>query len=125
MLTFGLTDHLWLSVAMLAVSGVTTGLSSTTAMAVLQDIAPNQLRGQVIALYLLAANLIGLGVAPTLVGLVTDQVFADEMMLQKSMAVVAFSAAAVALFLALKAPRLYRKARTIQVALEDAEAKGG
>ncbi len=60
MAVFGFTGSLWVTVAMLAVSELMTGLSSTTALAVLQDVAPNRLRGQLVALYLLAANLIGL-----------------------------------------------------------------
>jgi MFS family permease len=120
MATFGLTDHVWVTIAMLAVSGVTLGISSTTAIAVLQDVAPGRLRGQVIAVYLLVANFVGLGLAPTLVGLVTDRVFRDEMMLQKAMGSVAFAAAAVAFLLALQAPRLYRRARETQVKLDAA-----
>jgi hypothetical protein len=66
------------------------------------------------------ANFVGLGLAPTLVGLVTDRVFRDEMMLQKAMGSVAFAAAAVAFLLALQAPRLYRRARETQVKLDAA-----
>lgn len=123
MTTFTFTHKVGLALAMLAVSSVSTGLSSTTAIAVLQDLAPGRLRGQVIALYLLAANFIGLGFAPTLVGLVTDHVFHDEMMLQQAMGAVALGAAAVAFLLALRAPRLYRRVREGQAKL-DADALG-
>src|SRR5262249_30508369 len=48
MTAFGFSDHLWLTVAMIGLSSVINTLTSSTAMAVLQDIAPNQMRGQVI-----------------------------------------------------------------------------
>jgi hypothetical protein len=38
----------------------------------LQAITPNELRGQVIAVYLFSINLIGLGVGPTLIAIVSD-----------------------------------------------------
>ncbi len=45
----------------------------------LQLMTPNRMRGQVMAVYLLVANLIGLGLGPTVLALTTDYVFgADE-----------------------------------------------
>ncbi len=46
--------------------------------AAIADLAPNRLRGQVVALYLLLQNLVGLGLGPTAVALATDRVFGDE-----------------------------------------------
>lgn len=46
--------------------------------ATLFEIAPNQGRGQIVALYLVIGSLLGLGGAPTAVAMVTDYVFADE-----------------------------------------------
>ena len=59
-------------------------------------------------------NLVGLGLAPTLVALVTDFGFRDEMMAQRSVGLVAFGAATIAFSLALLAPRLYSRARVAQ-----------
>jgi len=57
--------------------------------AALQLITPNQLRAQIIALYFLVVNLIGLGLGPTATALITDYVFADTLALRYSLAIVA------------------------------------
>lgn len=54
--------------------------------AALQEITPNQMRGQVSAVYLFMANLFGIGLGPTVVALFTDHVFADEQLLGYSIA---------------------------------------
>lgn len=61
--------------------------------AAFQLVAPNQMRGQLSALYLFCINIIGLGLGPTLVALLTDNVFGGG-------AGVAFSLATVAALLA-------------------------
>lgn len=48
------------------------------ATAAIQEVAPNQMRAQISALYLFLINLIGLGFGPTAVALTTDFVFGDE-----------------------------------------------
>jgi len=52
----------------------------------LQLMTPNRMRGQVTALFLLAANLIGLGLGPTVIAMVTDYIFMDEAAIGKSIA---------------------------------------
>ena len=54
--------------------------------AALQIITPNQMRGQVTALFLLVFNVIGFGLGGTVVASFTDFVFGDESMLRYSMA---------------------------------------
>jgi len=46
--------------------------------AALQSVAPNQLRGQLVAMFGLVANLLGVASGPTLVALITDYVYRDE-----------------------------------------------
>ena len=58
------------------------------APAAILAIVPNQMRGQTAAVYLFIVNLIGLGIGPTAVALVTDFVFADDMALKWSMLIV-------------------------------------
>ena len=70
------------------------------AVSALQQMAPNELRGQVGAFYLFTVNLIGIGFGPTLVALLTDYYFADPAALRYSMAIVA-GGAAIAAVLAL------------------------
>jgi MFS family permease len=54
--------------------------------AALQTITPNPMRGQVTALFLVVFNLIGFGLGPTFVALLTDYVFGAESLLPYSMA---------------------------------------
>lgn len=60
-------------------------------------VSPNQLRGQAIALYLFATNLIGLGMGPTVVALITDFGFGDPGMLRYSLAIFAVAIAILAI----------------------------
>lgn len=57
------------------------------APAALQVITPNQMRAQVSALYLFVVNIIGLGLGPTVVALITDYVFGDDLALRYSLAI--------------------------------------
>ena len=66
------------------------------AVSALQQVAPNELRGQVGALYLFTVNMIGIGLGPTSIALVTDYGFADPAALRYSMALVAGIAAIIA-----------------------------
>ncbi len=48
------------------------------AAAAIQEITPNQMRGQVTAVYLFVTNMFGMGLGPTLVALFTDRLFKDD-----------------------------------------------
>jgi MFS family permease len=102
-------------IAALAVMTFTTNFSASSSYPALQDLVPNRLRGQVVAMLLLVGNLLGLGCGPTLVALITDRVFGDEMMLRMSVGIVGLSAASLAFLLALGLPRLYAAARRTQM----------
>jgi len=54
--------------------------------AALQTITPNQMRGQITALFLFVFNVIGFGLGPTAVALFTDYVFRSESQLRYSLA---------------------------------------
>lgn len=58
------------------------------APAAIQEIMPNSMRGQASAIYLFVITLIGLGIGPTAVALVTDFVFADDAALRYSLLIV-------------------------------------
>ena len=64
------------------------GMPFGAAPAAIVAIVPNQMRGQTAAVYLFIVNLIGLGVGPTAVALVTDYVFANDLALKWSMLIV-------------------------------------
>lgn len=68
-------------------------------VAAIQQITPNQMRGQVSAIYLFFSNLLGIGTGPVLVALVTDYVFGDDMALAWSMAIVGGLSALAATFI--------------------------
>ncbi len=59
------------------------------AAAAMQIIAPAPIRAQLTALYLFSGTLIGLGLGPLVVGLLTDHVFHDPALIRYSMATVA------------------------------------
>jgi len=64
--------------------GVPFGL----AVSAIQQITPNQMRGQVSAMYQFFNNMLGIGCGPLAVALLTDYVFKDEKALGWSMAIV-------------------------------------
>ena len=81
------------------------GMPFGAAPAAIQEIVPNRMRGQTSAIYLFIVNLIGLGIGPTAVALITDYVFKDDNAVRWSIlivAVVASSAAAVTLAAGMK-----------------------
>lgn len=59
------------------------------------QIAPNHLRGQVAAIYLFAFNVIGTGVGPFVVAVLTERVFGDPLMVGTSIALTATVGAAL------------------------------
>jgi len=78
---------------------------------VLYDVTPNQLRGQVIAAYLLVGTMLSVGLSPTLIALVTDYVFHDDNMVQYSILVVGAGGFLVSLACVLAIMRPYRALR--------------
>ncbi len=66
-------------------------------VAALQTITPNEMRGQVSAIYLFVLNVIGLGLGPTSVALITDHVFGDQMALKYSLVITASVALPIAI----------------------------
>ena len=70
----------------------------------IQEIVPGRMRGQAVAIYLLIVSLIGLGIGPTAVALLTDYLFADDGALRWSLMIV-LSVAGVASMLLLAAAR--------------------
>jgi MFS family permease len=63
-------------------------LSMALAPAALQLVTPNQMRGQVSAVWMLVLNLVTAGVGPSAVGVITDYVFGDPLAVGKSIALV-------------------------------------
>ena len=56
--------------------------------AILQALTPNEMRGQIVAIYLFVINLIGLAIGPSAVAALTDFYFRDDMAVGMSLSVV-------------------------------------
>jgi MFS family permease len=89
---------------------------TATGAASLMMICPNQMRGQITALYYFVISLLGLTVGPSAVAIVTDFVFKDEAMLRYSLALTCGVSCVVAIVVLTYNLKLYRGA------VEEAEA---
>lgn len=78
-----------LGIVCLALAVFFSAFQGGIAGGVIQLLAPAEMRGQVVALYFLTANLLGMGLGPTVVAAITDYVFADDAAIGKSLALTA------------------------------------
>jgi MFS family permease len=86
----------------------------------LQLMTPNRMRGQIMAVYGLSSNLIGLGLGPTVIAMTTDYVFGYDEAIGKSIALCAVILCPVGALI------LWRSLPTISKQLaEQREAEGG
>ena len=111
-----LTPAPWLGIALLVPVTFCMAMPPGLIMATLQAIAPNELRGQMVAIYLIAVNFLAYTFAPSLPALLSDVMFASPLALGKSislLAVINYTIAVICLALCLKHYR---------VALETARA---
>ncbi len=95
----------WLGVALLVPATFCMAMPPGLIMATLQAIAPNELRGQMVAFYLIAVNFLAYTFAPSLPAVLSDFVFGSEMALGKSislLAVVNYTISSLCLALGLK-----------------------
>lgn len=95
-----------------------------TTVAALQLIFPNELRGQVSALYLFVINLGGLTLGPLLPGLFNDYLFKNEKMIGASMAITTMGAGTMMLLLFWLALRPYRAHYALNRSMEQAVTAG-
>jgi MFS family permease len=72
-----LLPNAWAAFAMYQLNTVGIATLSATAPTALLNITPGQIRGQVIALYLLVISVAGLMLGPTSIGLLNDHVFGE------------------------------------------------
>ncbi len=68
----------YVSIALLVPAVFTASMPFGVAPAAIQEIMPNQMRGQASALYLFIVNIIGLAVGPYLLAFMSDNVFGRE-----------------------------------------------
>ena len=77
------------------------------AAAALQEITPNQMRGQISAIYLFCLSLLGLGIGPAIVAGFTDQLFGNDAALSWSLALLILITAPIAAVLLSMARKPY------------------
>ncbi|HLD67660.1 MAG TPA: MFS transporter [Pseudomonas sp.] len=87
-LSFPLMDSAFWAALLVAPAVFCLSMPFGVAPAAIQEIMPNSMRGQASAIYLFVITLIGLGIGPTAVALVTDYVFADDQALRYSLLIV-------------------------------------
>ena len=105
-----LLDNAWLAVALVVPITLFMAMPSGLSNAALQAIAPNQLRGQLIAAYLICVSFLSYLFAPLIIGLMNDYVFGREDAIDLSLATLAvinYSIAALCLALSLKPLRAH------------------
>jgi MFS family permease len=88
-IAFPLVSSPTAAIALLAPLAVLGPMPFGAGTAAIPALAPNRLRAQLVALYLLVANVVGVGAGPWLVAQVTDGVFGDPSRLGYSLAIVA------------------------------------
>ena len=84
---FPLMDSPTLSLSLLAPGLFFAAVPFGCGTAVLPLISPNRIRAQIVAIYLLIANLLGFTLGPTSVGLLTDYVFKDPALIGYSLSI--------------------------------------
>jgi MFS family permease len=93
-----------------------TSVPIGVAAAALQQMMPNEMRGQATALYFFIINFLGLGLGPTLIALVTDYVFKNDNSIYLSLSIVC--TATLVLSAALLAFGLKPYRRSLEIAAE-------
>jgi MFS family permease len=88
-IAFALMPTATLAIAFLAATFLITSFSIGPQNAALQIVTPNEMRGQVTAFFLLIFNLFGTGLAPLVVGFITNYVVGSEAKVGESIALTA------------------------------------
>jgi MFS family permease len=86
-LALGFAPNAAVSLVALAACQFLLGWPAALGPAALQAVVPNRKRGLITAWHLLAANLLGLGLAPTVVAAISDYIYRDERMVGHSLAI--------------------------------------
>jgi MFS family permease len=102
------SDVRW-TLVLLAIGMFLMSFPMGTSVAALQLIFPNQVRGQVAAMFLFFLNLGGLTMGPYLPGLLNDYYFHNEQMLGRSLAMTVGGASILMFFVFLITVRPYRR----------------
>ena len=96
------------AMALMIVHAVGSGMPTAAGPASLMMIAPNEMRGQITAVYWFVISMLGLTVGPTSVALLTDLVFADENAVGASLSIVSLAAGGLVTWVLIYNLRHYR-----------------
>lgn len=123
-----LAHDAWLFLVLYCVVQFVTVPFMVYASSVIALLAPNAVRGQLLAIFLFCFTLLGLGAGPALVGALTDFVFRDEAKIGASMMIVVVGCFALA-FVTMRAALFYlapsvRQAQTASADAAPAPAAG-
>jgi MFS family permease len=100
----------YIALTMGAINGFILSMGAGPQNAALQVLVPNQMRGQVTALFLFLFTLVGGGISPTLVAVLTNYVFHDESMLRYSIFVINVTLGPLAAFIFWRGVKPYGEA---------------
>lgn len=81
-----LLRDLELTLMVLAGHSLVSACLAPTGVVLLQESAPGHVHGQVVALYFIGSNIVGMGLGPLFVAVLTDSLFASEAMVRESIA---------------------------------------
>ena len=107
-IAFPLVDDPNMSLVLVAIATFFMTFAFGAAPAALQEIMPNQMRGQASAIYIFVANIVGLSIGPTAIALITDYVYGYDEAIRYSLAIVPAAAMVVSAVLFALCLRPYR-----------------
>ena len=93
----------------LVLSNLLVVMISVLLPTVIQLATPNRIRAQASAIYLLAINLVGIGLGPTVIALITDYVFHNDKAVGHSIAIVAAVCFSLATLILMRAKKAYQQ----------------
>jgi MFS family permease len=102
--TMALAPEAWLAIAIIVPVTFFMAWPPGLGVAALQAATPNSVHGRVVAIYLVAVNLLSVSLGPLLVGIFNDHVFHSDNAIGETLAILAsinYPLAAAALFLSL------------------------
>ncbi len=106
---FSLVDNPFVSLVLLMPGILGNGIIQAAGITTILKITPNHMRGQISALYFLLVNLVGAGLGPTLIAMLSDFVFVGENGLGLAMAWTAFVMSVLALLMLARTTTAYQQ----------------
>ncbi len=103
-----LADSYRIALIFASLAGYFYSLPQAMSASAIQIVTPNRMRGVATALYIFTINVVGLGIGPTAVALISDKVFRDPSRVGQALAIVCIIAASLATALSWRAIRGYK-----------------